>query len=99
MKWHFHPAALAEYQAAAEYYASCGDGLEFRFIAAIERAIQQIVAAPHLGTVVDEDVRRCLARVFPYAVLYSIEADSVLILAVMHGHREPGYWLERRGGR
>lgn len=36
-------------------------------------------------------MRRCLTRVFPYGVLYSIEEDSVLILAVMHCSREPGY--------
>lgn len=34
-------------------------------------------------------------RVFPYAILYSIEADYVLIMAVMHCHREPGYWKNR----
>jgi hypothetical protein len=36
-----------------------------------------------------------LTRVFPYAVLYTIELDYVLIIAVMHTHREPGYWRRR----
>jgi hypothetical protein len=31
------------------------------------------------------------------AVLYSIEPDFVLIIAVMHCHREPGYWQHRLG--
>lgn len=34
-------------------------------------------------------------RVFPYAVLYSIEDDFILIVAVMHCSREPGYWKTR----
>jgi toxin ParE1/3/4 len=29
------------------------------------------------------------------AILYTIEEDYVLILAVMHCSREPGYWKER----
>ena len=44
---------------------------------------------------IEEDVRRCLTRVFPYAVLYTIEADFILIVAVMHCSREPGYWKSR----
>jgi hypothetical protein len=41
------------------------------------------------------EIRRYLTRVFPYAILYSIEADYILIMAVMHCHREPGYWKNR----
>ncbi len=33
---------------------------------------------------------------FHFGVLYSIEQDFVLILAVMHCSREPGYWKTRR---
>jgi hypothetical protein len=44
---------------------------------------------------VNEDVRRCLAHIFPYAILYTIEADYILIVAVMHLSREPGYWKDR----
>lgn len=44
----------------------------------------------------EEDVRRRLTPVFPYAVLYTVEDTHVLILAVMHCHRKPGYWRKRR---
>jgi Plasmid stabilisation system protein. len=95
MRFEFHPDALAEYEDAAHYYAGCQNGLELRFIAAVEHVVQQIVEAPDRWSVFEDDIRRCLTRVFPYAVLYSIETDYVLIIAVMHSHREPGYWHER----
>ena len=95
MRYEFHPAALAEYDEAATYYATRHPGLELRFIEAVEQVILCIREAPDRWRVLDGDVRRCLARVFPYAVLYTIEADYVLIVAVMHGHREPGYWRRR----
>ncbi|MEH2159505.1 MAG: hypothetical protein V7K38_00285 [Nostoc sp.] len=38
---------------------------------------------------------RCLTRKFPYGILYTIQEDYILILAVMHCSREPGYWKER----
>lgn len=95
MRYEFHPEALAEYEEAAKYYAQCQEGLELRFIACIEAAIRRVVESPTRWRIFEEDVRRCLAQVFPYAVLYSIEPDFVLIIAVMHCHREPGYWHHR----
>jgi plasmid stabilization system protein ParE len=66
-----------------------------RFVAALEDAIDRILESPTRWRVLDEDVGRCLTRVFPYGVLYTIEPDFVLIVAVMHCSREPGYWKQR----
>ena len=95
MKFEFHPQALSEYHDAAAYYAARRAGLEREFIYAIEHAIDQVLRAPHTWRIFEDDVRRCLVRVFPYAVLYTIEAGKILIVAVMHSHREPGYWRQR----
>ena len=95
MRFEFHPDALAEYEDAARYYAECQDGLELRFISAVEHVVHQIIEAPGRWPVLEEDICRCLTRVFPYAVLYSVETDYILIIAVMHSHREPGYWRKR----
>ncbi len=65
------------------------------FINAVEEAIFRIVESPTRWVVVDEDIRRCLTRKFPYGILYTIEEDYILIVAVMHCSREPGYWKER----
>ena len=97
MRFEFHPEALAEYEEAARYYAGCQEGLELRFIARVEAAVRQVAASPERWRLIEQDVRRCLAKVFPYAILYSIEPEYVLIIAVMHCHREPGYWRKRIG--
>ena len=95
MRYEFHPDALAEYEAAALYYAERDPAVGQRFVAAVEDAIDRILDSPTRWRVLDEDIRRCLARVFPYGVLYTIEPDFVLIVAVMHCSREPGYWKRR----
>lgn len=95
MKYDFHPEALEEYQDAALYYEACQSGLGQRFIEAIEHAIQHIIEKPEQRKPLEKDVRRYLTRVFPYAILYSIEPNYILIIAVMHCHREPGYWKTR----
>jgi hypothetical protein len=99
MRYEFHPEALAEYEAAARYYAICQGGLELRFMTAVELAVSHIRETPERWPILEDDVRRCLTRVFPYAALYTIEPDFLHIIAVMHCHRQPGYWRHRLGGQ
>jgi toxin ParE1/3/4 len=40
-------------------------------------------------------MRRHFSETFPYAVLYVDKTDHVLVLAVAHFKRRPGYWRER----
>ena len=80
---------------SARYYAGCQDGLELRFISSVESTIRRILEAPTRWRSFEEDIRRCLTRVFPYGILYTIEAEYILIIAVMHCSREPGYWRHR----
>ena len=95
MKYVFHPTALTEYGEAVEFYAERRVELAQAFINAVEDAIFRIVESPTRWSVVDEDIRRCLTRKFPYGILYTIEEDYILIVAVMHCSREPGYWKDR----
>jgi toxin ParE1/3/4 len=95
MKYEFHPEALEEYREAANWYGNREPDLALRFAGEVEDAIQRMADAPERWRVIDEDVRRCLTHIFPYAILYTIEPEYVLIVAVAHCAREPGYWKER----
>jgi toxin ParE1/3/4 len=96
MKHAFHPEALAEFAAAVGAYEEARRGLGARFIDSIEAAIDGVCESPERWPILEQDIRRRLARVFPFAILYTIEEDHVLIVAVMHCHRKPGYWYSRR---
>lgn len=96
MKYFFHPEALAEYAEAVQYYSEQRTEVAQAFIDAVEDTIYRIRASPTRWSVIDEDVRRCLTRKFPYGILYTIEQEYILILAVMHCSREPRYWKNRR---
>lgn len=91
----FHPEAAAELEASARFYDQQQSGLGERFLAAIEFALAGVVDSPSTWPVLERDVRRRLSRVFPYAILYSIEPDRIFVLAVMHCHQMPGYWRNR----
>ena len=98
----FYPDALVDYEDATRYYLEQASPIiAAAFIAAVESAIQTMRASPTTWRVVDElGVRRYLLRRFPYALYYrwDQERDRVLIYAVMHLRRQPGYWRYRLAG-
>jgi toxin ParE1/3/4 len=96
MRYVFHPEALAEYSEAVRYYTDQRVEVAQAFINTIEDTVYRIRESPDRYAPIDDDVRRCMARKFPYGVLYTIEQDYILILAVMHCSQEPGYWKNRR---
>jgi toxin ParE1/3/4 len=96
MRYVFHPEALTEYSEAVRYYTSQKVEVAQAFINTIEDTVYRIREFPNRYAPVDDDVRRCMARKFPYGILYTIEQDYILILAVMHCSQEPGYWKNRR---
>ncbi|NEP54665.1 MAG: type II toxin-antitoxin system RelE/ParE family toxin [Moorea sp. SIO3C2] len=95
MKYNFHPDALTEYSEAVQYYANQRVALAQSFIDAVEDAIYRLRVSPQRYPILQADVRRCLTRQFPYALLYTVEPDSILILAVMHCRKNPKYWQSR----
>jgi hypothetical protein len=95
MTFSFHPEAEAELFEAIRYYEDREQGLGYDFSIEVFAAIQNIVAYPSAWPTMEEGVRRCLVRRFPYGIVYSIEQNEIFILAVMHLRRHPDYWKHR----
>jgi hypothetical protein len=91
----FHPAAAAEYADASKYYVAIESSLGGRFYDEIEGLIQDVRRHPDRFRFFNGSARRHFSDVFPYAVIYLDEPDCIWIIAVMHMHREPGYWKPR----
>jgi toxin ParE1/3/4 len=95
----FHPDALVEYEDATRYYLEQASPIvAAAFVAAVESAVQAVLASPMMWRVIDEPgVRRYLPGRFPYALYYRRDhaLDRVSIYAVMHLRRRPGYWKYR----
>lgn len=98
MKSVIHPEAREELLAAIDRYNAAEPGLGMAFLDEIEAAIARAWNYPDLWMEIGGGIRRCLVRRFPFAILYSKEADSLFIHAIMHTKRTPGYWLGRLHG-
>lgn len=95
MKFAFHPAAEEEFLFAIAYYEECKTGLGYEFSQEVYLAIQRALRYPFAWQELSNGIRRTLVHRFPYGIIYSVEAKTLFILAVMHLHREPFYWKER----
>lgn len=87
--------ARAEFLAAVEYYEECQTGLGRCFRVAFQRELDGICAMPFRCRVLHARFRRCLVPKFPHAIIFVIEPDFILIVAVAHTKRKPGYWHDR----
>ena len=95
MKVIFSRLAVKELQDGTEFYDLEQPGLGLRFKDEIKKAIRRIVDFPEAWSVERGEVRKCLLHRFPYKLLYSIESDHILVIAVDHQHRRPDYWIDR----
>jgi plasmid stabilization system protein ParE len=91
----FHPEAEAEHEDASLFYESRMPGLGKSFAAEVERTIYLIREFPDAGSPLGLTRRRVLVARFPYSVVYRRDPDSVVIVAVAHQRRRPGYWRQR----
>jgi toxin ParE1/3/4 len=91
----FHELAERELNDAAQYYESESLGLGVAFLNEIDRSCGVIIAHPQSAPMITAPIRRKLLSRFPYALLYSVQHDTIRILAVMNLKRRPGYWVGR----
>ncbi len=90
-----HPEAREEYAEAARHYANISPLLGQRFYHVIDRLITGACRTPGTFRFIRKPARRHFTREFPYGIIYVERPDDIWILAVMHLHREPGYWTHR----
>jgi len=94
-KFSFHPEAESELHFSINYYEECQKGLGFDFAVEVNLTIERIMLYPDAWPEIENGIRRSLLKRFPYGILYHIQNNSILILAVMNLYREPGYWRKR----
>jgi plasmid stabilization system protein ParE len=91
----FLAPAQAELAEAVAYYDSQEQGLGSQFAEEVRRTIQRILQYPEAWSSISKRTRRGRTGKFPYGIIYQIRSNVVLIVAVMHLHREPRTWKSR----
>ena len=87
--------AKKEFSDAKLFYELEQRGLGFVFDIEIRKAISRINAFPNAWKKDNNGICYCLLHKFPYKILFSLEDNTILIIAFAHQHRQPDYWLNR----
>lgn len=90
-----HPEAEAELEQAAVWYDERRPGLGLEFLTAVRDGLDEVALHPLRWPVCSRRSRRYRLNRFPYAIIYQIVQDQVILLAVAHLRRRPGYWRKR----
>ncbi len=83
--------------AAFDWYEHEHPGLGLEFLDELRTTYDRIADGPLRYRELRSGIRRALVRRFPYAVYFAVEADVVVVLAVLHVSRNPAEWQRRRG--
>ena len=87
--------ALEEAEAAARWYADRSATAAIGFSEEIDAAESAILRLPDAWPRFDHGTRRYLLRRYPFSVVYRADPNRILVVAIAHGHRRPGYWRSR----
>lgn len=91
----FHPEAEEEYLTSLNWYRERSPVAAANFESAVAGAVDRIKDAPERWPVYFEQFRRYTLHQFPFGIVYCDLGTNILVLAVAHAHRRPGYWRDR----
>lgn len=89
------PEAEEDIKDAYNWYEDRRIGLGYDFILSLEAGFEQILRDPFVYALEYKETRKHLIKRFPYKIIYFIADKKVIILAVLHGKRNPDIIKDR----
>lgn len=89
--------ASAELAEAVRWYESKRCGLGVELMDEVTQTIDRLVLNPEIGSPLSTDhrTRRLLVSHFPYQLVYRVRPAEIVVVALAHVKRRPGYWKDR----
>ena len=84
-----------EIDEAVAWFDEQVEGKGTEFLDELDRVIRRVKAYPFASTQIEPDIRRSLFAHFPYSLIYGIEEQTIVVIAVAHFRRTPRYWVGR----
>lgn len=90
------PARDELIQARDYYLQHASSRIAATFLEQFQNTTDLLLKFPELGQPVSSRLRVLAISHFPYSIIYRITADALIVQAVAHQRRRPGYWAGRR---
>lgn len=95
MRVRLHPEARAELREARGWYYERSPLSATAFAHAVDNAVSRIVGTPEQFPLADHRTRKLILQRFPFNVFHLPSKSEIVIVAVAHQKRRPGYWSGR----
>jgi plasmid stabilization system protein ParE len=95
ISYRFLPPAEEEMAEASRFYENASSGLGNDFLDDVQRVLADLCRQPEIGQPVEGTMRRMLLHRFPFSLIYTVEKEGLLVVAVSHQRRRPDYWRTR----
>ena len=89
------PAARHDFDESFDWYSERSTQAALRFANAVDTAVAQIVAHPTRYASADGIHREFPLKKFPFRIVYRLVENRVLVVAISHAKRRPGFWIGR----
>ena len=97
MRLAWQSQAKVEFVEALKYYRDqAGLDIARDFNQATMQAAQRLLDYPEMGVKTGHRARRFVLHDYPYTLVYRVMPETIIIVAVAHHSRRPGYWAGRR---
>lgn len=92
------PEAEEDLKEVFSWYEDNRTGLGYDFLLQVDAGINFIKRSPEIHPVEYKGTRKHLIKRFPYKIIYFIEEEKIIVLAVLHGRRSPDLLKNRVKG-
>ncbi|WP_368428830.1 type II toxin-antitoxin system RelE/ParE family toxin [Sulfuricaulis sp.] len=86
------PEAEQDLADAATWYEEQRQGLGHEFLDEVLTMLTSIAETPLMYPDVHRNTRRAVIHRFPFSVYFRLEDATIVVIAVMHGSRNPRRW-------
>lgn len=89
------PGARRDFDESFDWYAERSVQAAVGFANAVDVALSAIAVDPKRFAAIDESHRVCPVGRFPFRIVYRVAPDRIVVVAIAHAKRRPGYWKGR----
>ena len=86
------PGSRRDFDESFDWYAARSVQTAARFASAVDISLSAITVDPKRFAAIDESHRECPVGRFPFRIVYRVTADRIVVVAIAHAKRRPGYW-------
>ncbi len=89
------PEAENDLREAFSWYEDRRLGLGYDFLLQVDAGMRFIERNPEVHPLEYKGARKHLIKRFPYKIIYLVEEEKIIVLAVIHGKRRPSLLKKR----